>query len=113
MKVGEDKIIGGFNPEAWTSRNNYISTDKAWMFSLTAKEQYVLLPNNSQYAIYDDGGAGPTWGAGNDVYLSDNFSSYDNNYASKASYNYPDSTSFVGGYNFVVTEIEVFSVGGK
>lgn len=111
MKSGHGKIFGGFMPEAWTSRNNYVNNRKIWLFSITNKAKYELQnpDSQSQYAGYDYYTYGPTFGGGHDLYVSSDFTS-NSNYSSKSSYSFSDNTSFTGGYNFTLTELEVFSL---
>jgi len=113
IKSNHGKIFGGFLPESWTTRNNYVVTTKTWIFSLTAKGKYEMNDANQNTAAYDYTSYGPTWGGGHDIYLSSEFGSNTQNYCNKHSYKFPDNATLTGGYNFQVEEIEVFSIGGK
>lgn len=111
IKSSQDKIFGGFMPDAWTSRNGYINTRKSWLFSLTNKAKYEMNSPDTyaQYGGYDYSSYGPTFGGGHDIYLATDFGT-SSNYCNRHSYNFTDNTSLTGGYNFTVTEVEVFSL---
>jgi hypothetical protein len=114
MKSKHGKVFGGFMPDAWTSRNNYINTRNSWVYSITAKAKYTMNDPNTyaQYGGYDYYTYGPTYGGGHDIYLATDFTS-NSNYCNRHSYNFPDNTTLTGGYNFQLEEIEVYSIDKK
>jgi hypothetical protein len=114
MKSKHGKIFGGFMPDAWTSKNNYINTKQSWVYSVTAKAKYTMNDPNTyaQYGGYDYYTYGPTYGGGHDIYLATDFTS-NSNYCNRHSYNFPDNTTLTGGYNFQLEEIEVYSLDKK
>jgi len=82
----------------------------------------TLIQGKEQYAIYDNIGYGPTYGAGCDLYIADKCNQNNNSFAyfptsyncgSKYQQNQQSYTLFSGatnGYNFRVIEYEVFEV---
>jgi len=104
----QGKVFGGFLDKAWNQSENYIITEKSWLFSLTSKEKYKLKSANSQYAGYGSASYGPTFGGGNnDLYLSGDFRTLSNG-GSPLSYECSDTSKFMGGTTFQVKEIEVY-----
>jgi len=111
IKSKAGKIFGGFVDKPWTSSGSYLSTNNAWIFSVTEKKKYEQNDPNtySQYGAYDNSSYGPTFGGGHDIYLANDWTS-NSNYCNRHSYNFPDNTTLTGGYNFSVEEVEVYSL---
>jgi len=107
LKLSTGKVIGGFIDQSWESRNAYINSTKAFLFSVTAKAKYEIISGNSVYAAYDTPNNGPTFGGGHDIRLHGNFSVTN---CSRHTYNFPSPQEFAGGTQFAVNEIEVFSI---
>jgi hypothetical protein len=113
-------VFGGFTPISWDSSNQYKtdSTGQSFLFTVrnpagTAAMKFSLC--QPQYAIDCTASYGPTFGAGNDIYVADhsdaNVNSYTNlgrsytNYTSRAS-----TVVFTGAQHFRAKEIEVFEI---
>lgn len=105
------KIFGAFVDQAWTSKGSYINSTKTFLFSVTNKAKYELIDKNThaQYGAYDNASYGPTFGGGHDIYLNANFGT-SNCSVNRYSYNFPDANSLVGSSQFMVEEIEVYSL---
>ena len=71
------RLYGGYLNKSWSSQNNYIYDNKAFLYSLTHNQKYGL--NHPQYAAYDRYNYGPTFGGGHDLYIADNMN-YSYNY---------------------------------
>jgi len=114
VKSTHGKIFGGFAPESWTSRNNYINSQKTFIFSVTNKAKHELISPSSHCATscYDYSSYGPTFGGGHDFHLSNDFTS-NSNYCNKNSFNFTDNNALTGGYNFQCEEVEVYSLDKK
>ena len=75
--------------------------------------------NKPSYAIYRISGYGPTFGAGRDIYISNNANSNtnsDTNFGNGNSYSVPSGvqskyTILAGTSNFTPDEVEVFYLG--
>jgi len=104
-----NKIFGGFIDKPWNSSEAYLVTEKAWLYSLTCQKKYDLKPSNSQYAGYGSASYGPTFGGGNDFYLSGDFRTT-NASSNPYSYNWTGYDQLAGTQSFTVKEIEVYSV---
>jgi len=109
MKSNYGKVFGGFLDQDWKGVNNYVNTTKSWLFSLTTKTKYTQNSGYSSYGAYDYSTYGPTFGGGFDIYFSAAFKS-NANYCNKHSFNYPDNTTLVGGYNFMAEEVECYAL---
>jgi hypothetical protein len=107
-------IFGGFIDKPWNQSEAYLVTENAWLYSLTQKQKYTLKSGNSQYAGYGSASYGPTFGGGNDFYISGDFKTTAG-YSNPHSYNWTGYEKLAGGQTFTVKEIEVYQVffGGK
>ena len=108
------------------SGSGYRYDSNAFLFSLVNKPGWapVKLPQTGKYSsrrhysIYDDPSFGPAFGAGNDIYISNNASSNRNSYGElgftyspPSGYSYDSTfaqTFLAGTYNFTPDEIETF-----
>jgi hypothetical protein len=113
-------IFGGFTPVAWDSSNSYKpdNTRKSFVFSVKNPhniEFKSFVVQSSSYAIYCNGGHGPTFGNGYDIYVATNCNA-NNSSSTRLGCAYPNVTDigerqiFTGQQNFMVKEIEVFTI---
>jgi hypothetical protein len=109
-------LFGGYTSMSWANRQSYIQDDNGpFIFTLT--NPYGIPPTKypvklRNHAIYDHLNYGPTFGAGNDLYVCNQ--SHTNR---SSSFNFPHSyndttkrgsTTFTGNKNFLVNDIEVY-----
>ncbi len=124
IKNEKGNIFGGFSSISWTSQNNNKQAPNSFLFTLTNiyginPTKFKLKNNNDSWAIYDDSNFGATFGAGHDLYVSNDFNN-NNNTFSQFPYSYEDSIGkghliFTGVTNnnnniFKIKEIEVFKL---
>ena len=92
----------------------YQRSTNAFLYSLKNYYGYGYfkkdINNNYDYATYSSYNNGPTFGAGHDMYISNNANSNSNSYFSTNSYTSPYSSYYVwvGSYNFQPNELEVY-----
>jgi regulator of replication initiation timing len=116
IRSSEGYIFGGYCPVSWTSSNQYINTNNAWLFSMSSPNgtYYVKLPvtQNQGNSIYDHSGYGPTFGSNHDLHINNNPTSNSNysNLGGSYSYSPLGRQYFTSGQNFIVSEIEVFAL---
>ncbi|CAH3192117.1 unnamed protein product, partial [Porites evermanni] len=107
-------IFGGYSDKPWKWSSGCQRSTYTFLYSL--KNYYGYTPfkkdinNNYQCAIYSYYNYGPTFGAGHDMYISNNANSNSNSYFSTNSYTNPHSSNYVwvGSYNFRPDELEVY-----
>jgi len=109
IETTNGKKFGGFTKHKWDSSGAYKPFDSdAFLFSLDKKKKMEILLNNNN-TIYCNGGYGPTFGGGHDIYISANFDGQcyvnKNSYQQESQYYLTD-----GNYNFTPKEIEVYKV---
>ncbi|MBN2009097.1 PEP_CTERM-anchored TLD domain-containing protein [candidate division KSB1 bacterium] len=91
----EGQIIGGFNPQSWSSNGYYNLVQdpndrNAFIFNLTTSTIYSQKCDHyGQYQTYNNYMYGPTFGGGHDIYINSTLSS---GYAYHYSYG-PDGTN--------------------
>jgi hypothetical protein len=79
------QIIGGYNPQNWSSNNNYNVTPSnddrtAFLFNLTSTDiqrqnlSAQGLVSSGQFQTYNDNNSGPTFGFGHDIWVSSSLS---------------------------------------
>src|SRR5215204_5102028 len=78
---GQQYLIGGYNPQSWSSINNYNlpadSARSAFIFNLSSnfvqRQKLSAETNglNGQYQTYNHSGYGPTFGSGHDLGVAD------------------------------------------
>jgi len=113
-------LFGGYNPESWHQSGSYVSSG-CWLFSLDNPSHTVMkMTQTNSNGAYCGSGYGPTFGGGHDLHVNSSMQST-SNYSSPSSFtsmasgysgSFSNST-LAGGYNFVVEELEVFSVVKK
>jgi hypothetical protein len=112
-------IFGGFTTANWDSSSRWKSDPKAFIISLTNKDNLPLKikigPNSHQYAIYCDTKYGPSFGKG--ISIKNNANTTMNNYsklgfafkhAQFGHYTNEAQTFLTGSIRFQLVEIEVF-----
>lgn len=113
---GISAIVGGYNPQSWHSDDYYNITVNAaaqtgFIFNLTAsllrtQADYYQTLNNSNY--------GPTFGAGNDIYVDGQLNSgasYGYSYGGPAALSLSIVTGQVwAGNDFGIGELEIFTI---
>jgi TLD protein len=67
LTTAAGKLFGGYNSLTTTTDNAYHSSDRAFLFSLTANRRYPILAQMVAYAVYADPNAGPLFGGGHDL----------------------------------------------
>ena len=97
-------------------------SDVSFLFSLKNKDNLPAFKapiyQNYQYAIYSNPGWGPVFGAGRDLFISNNchvnqqsYTNFGYTYQPPTGYDYGTQQTeslLAGSYNFTPTEIEVF-----
>jgi hypothetical protein len=120
--AGMDNMrIGGYNGRSWSSAGNYnYSVDAtSFLFNLDtgikySQERY----NGERYSAYN-GGYGPTFGAGHDLYvnpaLSGGYANIGHTYGEVARYNTPSyREEFAGSYNtWNIVGLETFTLSSS
>ncbi len=118
------KVIGGYNPQSWSSINNYNYTyddtqRTAFLFNLTTgllqRQKLNSNPNGGigQYQTYNNSSYGPTFGGGHDLYVDNSLrSGYTNNYSYGPNVGYYSSAIADGGQGSGLTyaRMEVFTI---
>lgn len=108
-------IFGGYTDKSWASSSGYISSTKAFVYSLknplAGYDNQKFAIRSSSYAIYEAGSSyGPTFGNGHVIYTSGNNGYTECGYA----YQLPPGSSqgrcpfYTGSSSFTISEIEVF-----
>jgi hypothetical protein len=114
-------IFGGFTTAKWHRLNEYISDSKAFIFSLTNKDnapcKMNIDPNQRQHAIVGGPEYGPSFGFDCDIYIYKNPNTGKGSFSTLgSSYNHSRYTkgsneinSFLAGsHEFQLSEIEVY-----
>ena len=113
VKTEYEKVCGGFTELNWEGTGTYKEQTKAFLFSIDLKSKFTL--KYPQYSIIAGKFSMPTFGGGSDLLLMNNCNQTKANYSNIGhSYNCGNFTNIdvTGGYNFTVTEYEVFEVEG-
>jgi hypothetical protein len=114
-------IFGGYTTSVWHRLGKYIPDSKAFLFSLTNKDdapcKMNIDPNQSVYAIYGGLDSGPSFGYGSDIYIRKNPNTENGSFSNLGtSYIHPryaigsnEINSFLAGsHEFQLSEIEVY-----
>ena len=111
VKTTKGKRFGGFTRIAWHQNSNYSSDRYAFVFSFDYKENYYIYHYSGENAIYGYSSYGPTFGGGNDFYISNGCKSNNDSYNNMSSYYHTCLKSPLSGeYNFMVEDYEVFQL---
>lgn len=107
--------FGGYSDVPWESnfqayKWDYKNSTNAFIFSINLKKKYNIL--REKFAIFCYERYGPTFGAGQDITIRENFLTENNSCSSPSSYgNMEDTNEFNGGENyFIAKEVEVYLV---
>ena len=114
-------IFGGYTPIEWNSSGGYKCDVDTFIFSLTNPSGIPIKFNNAkpQYSVDDSSNYGPTFGGGNDIYISDNCNSNANSYSNLGhsfsgcphKFESVEAKTFLcGSYKFRVEELEVWQL---
>ena len=110
IKTSVGKRFGGFSVGEWSSEQNYIYDEKAFLFSIDNKELYFVKKEQSQYAILCNKNYGPSFGKGPDLNISSNCRN-NSSYAKQDSFDYKGKTDIlVGSQKFNATDYEVYQI---
>ncbi len=115
------KVFGGYNPQSWSSSNNYKAGAGAFLFSFS--DGYKLSQiNYADYMLIDNASYGPSFGGGHDLGLTANplntaGVSYTNPWVDYENPNTKGAFTYLDGgggspnaYNFTANEIEVYKI---
>lgn len=110
IKTSVGKRFGGFSQGEWHSEQKYISDEKAFLFSIDAKEFYFIKKDQSDYAIFCNKDYGPAFGKGPDFYISSNCRN-NSSFIKQESYNYKGKTdTLVGSQKFSAIDYEIYQI---
>jgi len=106
-------IFGGYTDQSWQWSSGYLSSSKAFIYSLRNNYGYGYFKNDvtsSSSATYSYYTYGPTFGGGHDIYIADNAGFTYSNFFSCSSYNdlYCNNYIWTGNNNFCPSNIEVY-----
>ena len=117
MIVGLASLISSWS--VYTGHGDHLPSEEAFLFSMVnprglAPGKMVLNRENKQHAIYCKNNAGPSFGGGCDLYISDLANTNRSSSCNLGhTYHLPggyQSTFFTGASRFSVTDYEVFGV---
>ena len=115
-------VFGGYASVSWDSSDSFRQDRAAFLFSLVNQTNQPILINHepvTPYSIYCQPSHGPTFGGGHDFHICNNADTCDSSYSNLGrcykhpSYTYQSTAAqslLAGSYNFIVSEIEVFSI---
>jgi hypothetical protein len=113
-------IFGAYTTGVWHQSNTFISDSKAFLFSLTNKDdepcKMNIDPYQSHHAIFGGTEHGPSFGYGDICFLRNPNTKYNSYSKLGTSYNHPRYTEgsneikcfLAGSYKFQLSEIEVY-----
>lgn len=109
--------FGGYAAVSWTSTNGQKidspESFSSFLFSVDTKEKLLYQPDSNQYVLYHSSKYGPDFGYGPALSIADNCNVNNSNYCDPKynSYQNLKEGGFISGtQNFIVKEIEVYSV---
>jgi hypothetical protein len=109
-------IFGGFTPIAWNSNEEWEADDSQRSFLFTVKDESGRPPTafpivNCEHAIQGNPSYGPMFGGGSDLWVANKSRTWQSTCkGSGHTYRNEQVGAFLGEPNFVVKEIEVFSI---
>ena len=90
--------------------NQYISDPNCFVFSLDNKECYYH-NNNNVYMIYGSSSYGPSWGAGNDIYMASGCLNKSSGGTTQSSFDYKGkSNALSGSTSFQAVDYETYQL---
>ncbi len=127
-ELGQTWLVGGYNPQSWSSAGGYHMTDAqsartGFIFNLTTGEKHMQTPRVSNiesfgaYQTINDSRYGPSFGIGADLYVPQDLTT--GGYSLLYSYSKPDLsdfyTSMVDGArytkpNLTIGALEVYTI---
>ena len=123
ITVENGRRFGVYTPSVSSSSNTYVADETltSFIFSLDKKTKFTLKIVCKDNAIYDISNCGPSFGTGNDIYISDKSNENSNSYTNllaayeNNSLNMTNGTEaaknyLAGSYNFKTKEIEVLQL---
>jgi len=112
-------IFGGYTVALWNG-SGYKNDPTAWIFSLINQRNapFRLPCTMARHAIATGHNSGPTFGGGYNIYLANDFTSNSNySHPHEAYHGHHDhnlhQNVLAGAYNFMVDNIEVFTIDKK
>merc|ERR1712113_630587 len=83
IKSENQCIFGGYTSKSWHNKDNWISDDCAWLYSLRNKKgnqkKFKIAKNRKKNALYGHSSFGPIYGNG-DLEISNNYNVHSNSY---------------------------------
>jgi len=111
IKSSNGKIFGGYNPLSWDESNKFKNDSNTFIFSLDTKIKYIIeKEEQKKYSIFCGKNA-IGFGGGFDICIRDQFMKNNNNYSkTPTSFNTKNQFELTGEQNFIINELEVYSV---
>ena len=111
IKSSNGKIFGGYNPLSWDESNKFKNDSNTFIFSLDTKAKYIIeKEEQKKYSIFCGKNA-IGFGGGFDICIKDQFMKNSNNYSkTPTTFNTKNQYELTGELNFMITELEVYSV---
>lgn len=109
IKTTNNRVIGGYNPNSWSSSSAYDTGSAGFLFNLTYG--FRLTNTNSSYMTYNYNSYGPCFGGGHDMCV--NSSTTASGYNGTHSYQNPSTYGYSyleGAYSWNVSDIEVYKL---
>ena len=115
--AGSGRVFGGYTSQSWSKSGGFVSDKDAFLFSITESTKHTI--KDPDHAIYCNGGTGPIFGEGHDLFIAaDSHNNVECTSALgttyKAKEKVGDKTKYLAGEaKFKLQEIEVFKVTDK
>lgn len=115
-------IFGGFNPDSWSSNNQYSKNPESFLFTLVNKAGIPpsqFHPIDKSYGTaYNGYSYGPTFGEGHDLFVCSSSNTLKSSYSHLGcTYDVPAGMTtqnakslFAGTKKFTCSEIEIFKI---
>ena len=114
IKIIDDKIIGGFTSKSWSSNNENVEDNEAFLFLISKfySKKFIPKAKDKNNACYHNKDEGPHFGK-NALIISNNcLTNNNNNICANDTYNFKD-TNLLGkkiSSNFKIKDYEVYQV---
>ena len=120
IKSTNGNVFGGYTQQSWSGINQYKADPNAFLFSFINQHntKVTMKCTISSYAIYANKTYGLSFGCGDDLHICNNSNISNGSYSNLGKiYKHPnyangsdEAKSFLAGsYNFLTTEIEVYT----